>query len=446
MNEKDLEMLNEVLKEGEGFEGTEQGKKLGFNEELIKRHAFNSKCYFIDNLKSLKIAIESEEDLFNKIKESFDENKIKMVEFIEKHKGTSIQKIKTSDIKNALEIFKEGADDVHYDSTHIWVKTFLDVARNKEFDIVGRFSADSKTIVGENRKAQKIMTKDLARYIDENKLDLSEILSIHSQTLEERFINSMNRENNYHYANEAAERNKLEKDLANATKPNFRPELKTYIDAFNFESRNVTYDDFYKMMVHFAIKDNDLGNGRQWDTWEEFKNSKEGELIEHQKINEKEDDYRKNRDYIVRKIGDDHYSVLVETISDAEGKNHVEKWFKNGEIHRDGNKPAKTKISHHYIPSETYLDEATEEYWIDGEMLHYKDITYDAVLSKKSLAERQSIGYDVDDPSDYDEELEEEFPSSKKDYIIKEVEKYKKNRGFDKKNDISSIRNKRKMR
>jgi hypothetical protein len=87
-------------------------------------------------------------------------------------------------------------------------------------------------------------------------------------------------------------------------------------------------------------------------------------------------------------------------VSDDEGFNtSVEYLNAAGQRHREDG-PAYRYTSKHNIPEETYLDESYEEFWRDGVKLKTVDHTYEDILQYKSLAERQSIGVDVDGPDD----------------------------------------------
>lgn len=425
--------LHEALANGEGFENTEEGKRIGFNEKLIDLHAFNLKHTFVEDLIKLQTMIENEEFLYNNIKDDLEESKKTMADFIRKEKGISITSIKTSDLADSLELYKKRKEKRLYNSKHLYVKTFIDVMRGKKFNIVDRFSSDFDNLLGENLEARHHVSKDFERYIRENNLKLCDVLSIYPKTAEEAINHSMDRELNYHYANEAAKRNEIEEKLNQQTKIPFSKELSIHIEAFDFRIRKAKYEDFYKMMVGFAINDKNVLTQKNWATLDELKNYNEGELLFNERENEHEEDYIKTHHKVGRKIGEDVFIGEINTIEDCEGKNYSEKWYKNGVLHRLGDFPASKTYSHHKIPEETHLDKATEAFWLEGERLFSRDTTYDEILSKKSLAERQSIGYDVDDDIDTEDISNNEkfFERDEIDYIKKKIKKFKIKNGIE---------------
>ena len=63
-------------------------------------------------------------------------------------------------------------------------------------------------------------------------------------------------------------------------------------------------------------------------------------------------------------------------------------------------------------------------------MQYVNDTVYEDVLVNKSLAERQSIGCDVDEDSE-NQSFEEEISYSQQKYIEKKVNKYKEKNGLE---------------
>ena len=93
-------------------------------------------------------------------------------------------------------------------------------------------------------------------------------------------------------------------------------------------------------------------------------------------------------------------------VSDCEGSVSRDEWLNaEGQRHRDDG-PAYSYSAYHRIPEETHLDDSYEEFWINGVKTAHLDRTYSDILQSKSLAERQSIGVDVDGPDAADGDLE----------------------------------------
>ena len=83
------------------------------------------------------------------------------------------------------------------------------------------------------------------------------------------------------------------------------------------------------------------------------------------------------------------------SVSDEQGSLYRENWFDAAGLpHRDG-AAAVIVRSNHYIPEETYLDEAREELWTHGVMTNAIDTTYEDIISHKPLSVRQAFGYDI---------------------------------------------------
>lgn len=429
-SKNDLIELEEALERGKGFENTKLGKEIGFNEDKIKLETFNSKNDFLIELKELVSEIRSEEDLHNDLKENFNYNISKLIDFIEFQTGSKIQNnvIKTSDVKRSLEIYKDNVNDERvYENKLLWSKTLLEVMRGKDFDIIKRFSSDVDTLVSDNPFAKKKVSPDLRKYIEANNLNLVEIFSITPTSLDEKIKESMNDELNYHYANEEAKNNTLKEALKEATKIDFSLELREYIKNFNLRHRDTGYKEFYDMMVCFAIEKTEEALEVSWDSINSLRDYPEGELLENSQDKQEQDDYKLDESFVVREIDGDIYTARVRSVKDREGSIYKETWTKNGEKHRNGSLPAVVSISHHYIPSETYLDDASKEYWKEGILKEVVDSTYDDVLSKKSLAERRYIGCDVDnDVDDYELVLDYE----RKEAIKNQVQEYKEKNGI----------------
>jgi hypothetical protein len=98
---------------------------------------------------------------------------------------------------------------------------------------------------------------------------------------------------------------------------------------------------------------------------------------------------------MVRQIGDDVYELAYSKHRDCESHGNTEIWKKNGKLHRYGGFPAHVEYFDPHIPEEAYLSNDIESFYIDGNHIEMSDKTYDSIMSKKSLAVRQSIGYDV---------------------------------------------------
>lgn len=430
MSEK--EKLKNALENGTGFEDTKEGKKLGFKEDEIKLHVLMKKNDFVQPLKGIRRELEKEEYEFNHIKENLEENQDEIREFV--RENLNIPKpstIRTSEVKKALKEYSNKATEAEYRRKYIWLKACVSIMRGEKFGIEERLNSDVKTIIGNNQKVAEYMTEELAELISKRDLDLADILSVSPiKTTLEYDNRQMQAELDYHYANEAAADNDIKEGLEEATRINFPVELKTYIEAFDFRYRNNSYEDFHKMMTKFALENRLVEIEPKWGSWEALKNDSEGELLESQNEREEDDDYHKHVKYAARKIGEDVFSVKIESTGDCEGRNYSEVWCKNGEKHRSGGLPAVKKYSHHLIPEETHLDSAEQQFWKDGEMQYVNDTVYEDVLVNKSLAERQSVGCDVDEDSE-NQSFEEEISYSQQKYIEKKVNKYKEKNGLD---------------
>lgn len=140
-------------------------------------------------------------------------------------------------------------------------------------------------------------------------------------------------------------------------------------------------DDFFKCVSGVVITDDTKENNYENDDPEIYAGVSEY-YFEHTKA---------------VKLGNDIFSVSILKSQDIEGKVYKETWTKNGELHRDGNYPAKIIRDHHYIPEETHLDESLELFYINGEYIKELDTTYEDIISGKPLATRQYFGYDLDE-------------------------------------------------
>lgn len=398
--QNELKKLEEALADGKSFESTTQGRDLDFDSEAIKLYAFNAKQYVTSNLRELKRVLQREEDLYNDINESPLYHQKKLVDFIESQKGESINgKIKTSDIKYSLESYKKTAQEREYNNKHLYIKTILDVMRKKDFNIVDRFNSDIDGLIGNNLEVKNQLTDDLKHYITANKINLVDTLNIEPTSLKESANREINAELNYHYANDEAIDIEIQDKLKKQTKVSLSKEIECFVKKFNFHTISSTYEEFHKMMVSFAIEDVKESMKGEWNSISDFINSKDGELLAHEKNSDHDvDDHCfTSSETATRKIEDDVYTISRNTLKDCEGENIKEEWRKNGEFHRAGNLPAIISKNHHFIPEETHLDRAEKDYWLNGENISTQDTTYEDILSKKSLAERQSIGYDVDE-------------------------------------------------
>lgn len=430
MSEK--EKLKNALENGTGFEDTKEGKKLGFKEDEIKLYVLMKKNNFLHPLKGIRRALEKEEYEFNCIKENLEENQEEIREFVKEN--LNIPKpstIRTSEVRKALMEYSSKATEPEYRRKYVWLKNCISIMRSEEFGIEERLNSDVKTIIGNNQKVAEYMTEELAELISKRDLDLADILSVSPiKTTLEYDNRQMQAELNYHYANEAAADDDIKEGLEEATRINFPVELKTYIEAFDFRYRKNSYEDFHKMLTKFALENRLVEIEPKWESWEALKNDSEGELLESQNERKKEEDYYENVKYVVRKIGEDVYSAKIKLSGDCEGENYSEVWYKNGEKHRTGGLPAVKTYSRHKILEETHMDDASQEFWKDGEMQYVNDTTYEDVLVKKPLAARQSIGCDVDEDSE-NQSFEEEISYSQQKYIEKKVNKYKEKNGLD---------------
>ena len=434
--EEELKELELALSNGYGFENTKIGKELGFKESDLKLYAFNQKQSFARILDDIHDIFKKEECYYDEIKENFDQYKKDLVNFIEEQKGQSINGvIRTSEIKKSLEFYKENASEYDYNARKKSTLTVLDILRGNDFDIENKFRSGVLTLLTDNHRLEKLLTDDLRFYVTENKLDLKKILNVKKQSASQYAQNEMNEELNYHYANQESHYNKIKENLASATNIDIPNKLKAYVDNFKFESIYSTYEAFYKMMVNFSIDQVELSLEGEWNSLTELKNDKRGELISDvfEEKRDVDDGYYEYTEKVSVKIDDDIFSVERNYLKDIEGKLETEKWTKNGEFHRAGGLPAKINIQHHFIPSETYLDDASNEYWTNGVLTSVVDTTYSDILSNKSLAERQSIGCDVEDGLDEDNyEHDNDISYQENAYIKNIVEEYKEdNKLFD---------------
>lgn len=136
-----------------------------------------------------------------------------------------------------------------------------------------------------------------------------------------------------------------------------------------------------------------------WQDLDAFINDSRGELIASFDKQESGECYKIHSREYQRRIGDDLYSVSVNDMHDEESGLLEERWMKNGALHREGDHPAHIKTHTHYIPSETYLDEAFRHFYQEGvrDFNRDKDTTYEDILSQKPLSVRQYFGYDLED-------------------------------------------------
>ena len=98
----------------------------------------------------------------------------------------------------------------------------------------------------------------------------------------------------------------------------------------------------------------------------------------------------------VLEVEGNRYELLVKQSSDCEGTRYLEEWRKNGRLHRAGNRPAVVRFEYHAIPTETYLDQSMEEFYLEGEYQDMVDTTYENIVSSKPLAVQQYAGWCAD--------------------------------------------------
>lgn len=423
---EEKEILEKVLNSGKGFELTEQGKSLGFDEKKIQLIALNKKNMNsrVDSLSRIIEELKKEEYDYNNIKENFEEYKNKLVNLVEVYKDEPITKIKTSDIKDAVESYKKTMSEYDYDLLNKWVRAVVRINRGLDFNIKNRLNDGSvEELVCYNPKIKSLIDDDLNNYLSLNKLKLATILSVSSTSKKEYEDNiRKNYAEEEHYGSVEARMYEMKEKLEIATNTNIKinSTMQAYVDAYDFSRYGASYEDFYNMIVSFAYKEINDSQGYVWNSITDLINEKEGEIIE-KIIKENEDNYYLKEISVTRIIDGIKYSAYSNTLKDCEGINIEEEWKKDGNLHRAGNLPAKKKISHHHIPEETYLDSAYEQYWFEGKKISHVNTTYEEILSKKSLAERQSIGYDVDEDEEEDENIQ--YSIDKND-IVKRVKEY----------------------
>ena len=427
----ELKKLKTCLSKGSGFEDTNRGLELGFNNDIIMLYAENKKNNYSYNLDKFRKKIEDEEALHYLIKENENYYKKELIEFIKSNGGVIPEgKIKISEIEKALSVFEEKEmnsehkDKKNYEQVYLHVKTILNVMRKNDFDIVKRFSSNIDDLIGNNLAAKEFMTDSLRYSIEKSNLNLVDALSIEPAVFNDN-DNYYSGDDFLTFEERDSSRLEIEEKLDAHFKIGIGKELLAYIDNFNFKERGLKSDLFHEMMVSIEIKKIQSKKNKKsemfWNSAEDFINSSIGELIVNESEKEDEDYCKTEKSFIVRQINEDFYKLKINSIEDCEGLNYKEEWFKNEDLHREGVLPALIERKHHYIPDETYLDNAYNQHWIEGEQISQVDRTYEDILSKKTLAERQSIGCDLDDDLSYEDDL----PRSMKETIKKEVKDYK---------------------
>ncbi|WP_415912777.1 hypothetical protein [Neptuniibacter sp. QD37_11] len=134
----------------------------------------------------------------------------------------------------------------------------------------------------------------------------------------------------------------------------------------------------------------------QWNNVNTFLEFSDCKVIKD--VREDESDENEKAIYTTKEIEveGDTYRLEVKDILDCEGRWYEEKWFKNGEFHRLGDLPAHTDIRDHGIPTEAYLDQYTESYYLEGKLQKTIEKGLE-LLSQKPPEVLAYFGIDVDD-------------------------------------------------
>ena len=411
--EEELKELELALSNGYGFENTKTGKELGFKEADLRLYAFNEKNFFAKEIVKILEIFKNEEYLYNDMKKNIENYKKEILFFISNQTGQPINSvIKTSDIKKSLEILKENVDDLYFNQQNNKIIRFLDIMRDNNFDVFKKLlSSDLPTLTTKNENLEKILTNDLKYYLKENKLNIGVFLSVEK-----------NNENIYY--------SKIEEELKKHTKIEIPKNLKIYVEKFDFSYKYSNYENFYKMMVDFSISEKNLLNEKIWKSLEDLRNDKDGEVLLYQ-VDDDRDEEQDSYKYVQKvsvKIGDDVFDVDCYYTQDEEGISDTEEWSKNGKLHRSGGLAAKYSINNNYIASESYLNRAVKEFWLEGEFISEVKTTYDDILMERSENYYKPEIEDLKEKDDLsNEDIENKINLYKKNNLLNIDKSAKKN-------------------